>query len=173
MKRSPHNPRSIQLQAASQTPTGEPQAAEVVGGRAGSPTPTERRALCLSLLRRGELPPGWITRQAKAWGITQQAVSLDLDDARAELAASRTPDAAQLLAHEQVQQSIEAADKIEALAADLDDPADRITALEKAAKLRQNAAKTLQALYKKPGAMLLGHLAAPDLGAALKASGGG
>lgn len=147
--------------------------AELVRGKAGSPVPTERRRVYTAMLRRGELPPGWISRQARAWGLTQSVVSREIDEARAELAASRTPDAAQLLAHEQVQQSIEAADRIEALAADLDDPADRITALEKAAKLRQNAAKALQAIYKKPGAMLLGHLATPDLGAALKASGGG
>lgn len=160
MSQASRTPRSTHLQAVAKVPASEPQV-DLVAGRAGSPTPTERRAFCLALLRRGEPPPGWIARQAKTWGLAPQLVSVELAEARAELAASRTPDAAQLLAHEQVQQSIEAADRIEALAADLDDPADRITALEKAAKLRQNAAKTLQAIYKKPGTMLLGQMTPP------------
>ena len=44
-----------------------------------------------------------------------------------------------------VQQSIGAADKIEALAASLANPTDKIRALGAAAKLRQNAAKILGA----------------------------
>lgn len=135
-------------------------------GRAGTPTPSERMAHYIALLRKGEPPHGWPTRQAEAWGITSQVVRDELEEARQQLAASRTPDAAQVLAHELIVQSVETADDIEAKAAEVDNPVEQGRLMAEAAKIKLKAAAELRQLYRKPsaGMVLVQPPGAPGLG---------
>lgn len=116
-------------------------------GGAGTPTPSEREALCLAQLRKGEPPPGWISARAAEWGISHQQVSQQLAAARELLAASRTPTAAQMLAHELVVQAIELADEASELArAPLPprQPGDGGEVIEALARARESQVKALE-----------------------------
>lgn len=81
-------------------------------GSSGSPTPSERQEVMISMLRRGRLPHGQVTRWAKAWGLVPSTVSEELAAARATLDASREAPAAKVLAHELVIQAAELADQV-------------------------------------------------------------
>lgn len=129
-------------------------------GGAGTPTPSEREALCLAQLRKGEPPPGWISARAAEWGISHQQVSQQLAAAREILSASRTPTAAQVLAHELVVQAIELADQATHLALTPlerrdDDGADAIEALAKAREAQVKALERTATLKLRCSAGLL------------------
>ncbi len=85
-------------------------------GSSGSPTPSERQEVMISMLRRGRLPHGQVTRWAKAWGLVPSTVSEELAAARAALDTSREAPAAKVLAHELVIQATELADQVRRLA---------------------------------------------------------
>jgi len=140
-------------------------------GKAGAPTPTERQAIYLAMLRKGDPAPRWITHQAAAWGLTHAAISQELKEARAVLEASRTPDAALIQAHELIQQAVEAADQIDHEADAVDDPADRADIRGKAAGLKLKAAAELRQLYRKGGGLVDAMVEAQALAAQRQAGG--
>lgn len=120
-----------------------------VPGRAGIPTPSERQAVYTRKLREGDLPPGWMARQARKWGLNRNTVIAEVQTARAALEASRTPDAAATQAHELIQQVIEAAAQIDQDAAEIDEPEKRAKTRALAAGLKLKAATELRNLYRK------------------------
>ena len=121
-------------------------------GAVGTPTPSERMAHYIALLRKGDPPHGWPARQAEVWGIHSSLIRTELEEARQQLAASRTPDAAQVLAHELIVQSVEEAEEIRADADACEDATERGRLRAEAAKLKLKAAAELRQLYRKPSA---------------------
>lgn len=154
-------------------------------GKAGSPTPSERRAYYLATLRKGPLPPGWGQKHATLWGVHPSLISDELREARATLEAARTPTAAQIAAHEQTWQAVELADEALALAREPDDDDEddeparivarikareaRIKALTSIAALKLRAAASYLAIHKPPpGGQPQQPAPPPDIGASLK-----
>lgn len=123
------------------------------GGKAGAPTPSERRVLYIQQIRKGGPPPGWMARQARAWGLQKNQVAAEVGAAREALEATRTPDAAHRLAHELLQQTIEAAEEIDKDAAEIDDPEKRAKARALGATLKLRASAGLASLYRKGGSL--------------------
>ena len=123
------------------------------GGKAGAPTPSERRELYLAELRKGGPAPGWMARQARAWGLLKSQVTMEMAAARTAFEADHTPDVAHRQAKEQVRQAIEATDAAEREAREIDDPAKRTDALLKIARARTQNAAALAALYRKGGGL--------------------
>jgi len=123
------------------------------GGKAGSPTPSERRAIYLAELRKGGPPKGWMAKQARAWGLPKQQITIEMAASREEFDADHTPDVAHRQAKEQVRQAIEATDAAEREAREIDDPAKRTDALLKIARARTQNAAALAALYRKGGGL--------------------
>lgn len=176
--RSPTRPR-----ATRELPSGGFLATvDETSGKAGSPTPSERRAYYLATLRKGPLPPGWAQKHATLWGVHPSLVSEELREARETLAAARTPSAAQVAAHEQTWQAVELADEALAVARepddDLDDPAlivarakardARVKALTSVAALKIRAAASYLAIHKPAPGAPQPPAPPPDIGASLK-----
>jgi hypothetical protein len=134
------------------------------GGKAGAPTPSERRELYLAELRKGGPAPGWMARQARAWGLIKSQVTMEMAAARAVFDADHTPETAHRQAKEQVRQAIEATDAAEQVAREIDNPAKRADALLKVARARAQNAAALAALYRKGGGL------AQELAGAVSAS---
>lgn len=114
-------------------------------GASGSPTPSEREAVYLATLRQGEPRRGWLDRLARQWGLAPQVVSREVEEARQLLQASRTPDAAQVLAHELTLQAIELGDDAQQLASAplARQPGDTGEVIEALAKARESQVKAL------------------------------
>lgn len=123
--------------------------ATVVQGRAGAPTPSERREVYLEQLRKGPLPPGWMSKKAREWGIHRNSVIIEVAGVKEALNATRTPDAAATQAHELIQQTIDAAGEIDKDAGEIDDPEKRARTRAIAATLKLKAADALRNLYRK------------------------
>lgn len=136
---------------------------EAPAGRTGETTATEREAACLAQLRQGELPFGWLAARAVEWGVTSQQASKDLAEARRLFEASRTPEAAQRLAHELTQQAHELLPEIERISREpieTDDPRllvaklrereARAKGLRELAALKLKTAASYIAIYRKP-----------------------
>ena len=123
------------------------------GGKAGSPTPSERRAIYLTQLRQGGPPTGWMSKRAREWGLPRSVVTEEMAAARTAFEADHTPDVAHRQAKEQVRQAIEATDAAEREAREIDDPAKRTDALLKIARARTQNAAALAALYRKGGGL--------------------
>lgn len=136
----------------------------------------------LSALRQGDLPHGWLASQARAWGLTKEQVGDELARARAEHEASRTPEAAQRLAHELTQQAHELLPEIERISREpieTDDPRllvaklrereARAKGLRELATLKLKTAASYVAIYRKPPDPGGGQPPPPpDIGASLK-----
>lgn len=133
------------------------------GATVSRPSPEERQALYLALLRRGEVPFGWAAERAREWGLTKGQVGDELARARAEHEASRTPEAAQRLAHELTQQAHELLPEIERISREpieTDDPRllvaklrereARAKGLRELANLKIKTAASYIAIYRKP-----------------------
>lgn len=135
-------------------------------GKAGSPTRSERRLLLIAELRQGGPRPGWQAKMGRKWGIKRAQVGQELAEARAELEASRTPEAAIVQAHELIVQSIETAQQIDRDAEEIEDPVDRARTRATAAGVKLKAAAELRQLYRKGGG-LADALAAVAAGGAL------
>lgn len=148
-------------------PKGEGEATEGASGGEGEsphrPNSAARRGLLLAALRQGDLPHGWVASRARAWGLTKEQVSDELARARAEFEASRTPEAAQRLAHELTQQAHELLPEIERIAREpivTDDPRllvarlrereARAKGLRELAALKLKTAASYVAIYRKP-----------------------
>ena len=172
MKPAPSHPQAPRKPPRRRAPDAVHLAVvDATSGAAGTPTPTERQAIYLALLRKGEPPPKWISRQAAAWGISSVVVGDELVEARLILEASRTPDAALIQAHELIQQAVEAADQIDHEADAVDDPADRADIRGKAAGLQLKAAAELRQLYRKGGGLVDAMVEAQALAAQRQAGG--
>ena len=155
---------------AARQPAGNPPATpapssppEAPAGRSGETTATEREALCLAQLRLGEPPFGWLAARAVEWGVAPQQASKDLAEARRIFEASRTPEAAQRLAHELTQQAHELLPEIERIAREpivTEDPRllvarlrereARAKGLRELAALKLKTAASYVAIYRKP-----------------------
>ncbi len=137
------------VMAAGSSPVESEGVATPVPGRAGIPTPSERQTIYTRKLREGELPPGWMARQARKWGLNRNTVIAEVQTARAALEASRTPDAAATQAHELIQQVVETAAEIDRDAILIDEPEKRAKTRALAAGLKLKAATELRNLYRK------------------------
>ena len=79
MKPAPSHPQAPRKPPRRRAPDAVHLAVvDATSGAAGTPTPTERQAIYLALLRKGEPPPKWISRQAAAWGISSVVVGDEL-----------------------------------------------------------------------------------------------
>lgn len=140
-------------------------------GKAGSPTPTQRRAFIIERLRQGPLPPGWQAKMARLWGISTPVMCKDVALAQEELSALRSPEQVQAHAHEQVLKVLGSADEIDAASRELS-PEARIKALALSAGLRIKAAAELRNLSRKGTSLgdTLANALAPLSAASLKGS---
>lgn len=136
--------------------TSEPHAdpgsvAELVAGKPGSPTKTEREVEYDTMLRRGDLPTGWISHRARMWGITQQAVSLEVAAAREKIDAERQLEGCQIAAHALTIEAIRARDEIRVLLVDESlDTETRAKLLKLVADLSLRSAASLLAIHRRP-----------------------
>lgn len=174
---------------------GPDPVSELVAGRPGSPTPSERREIYLTELRRGGPPPRWLAQRARMWGIDDTLVGRELAAARVELDASRKPEACAVMAHELTLQAAElgaeaeriarepverdtdaplpVADRVSLMEARAKTQASRVRALTTTAQLKLKTAASYLAIHRKPAPSVVvqqgsGAQTSQPLGAALK-----